>query len=305
MTVSPARCDEAGVLDGGRTVISGDGSVVRDDGDSQLVNDGQGAAVYSEGAVSIVNNGDGSGTYSDGRVSIVVGGDGSGTYTDGRLSVDVDGQGAGTSTDGTTSIVLDGDGSGTYTDATVSIVNNGDGSATYSNLGTGLTIVNDGQGTALVSSGQQGWTVQADPVPPAASAGRFPSIDAARPVESCGTLISLSDSVLFDFGSHQLRGDAQEVLTSLAEVLNEAGVTSAQLGGHTDSISDEAFNQTLSEQRAQAVAESLRSAGVRAELEVAGYGESRPVAPNENPDGSDNPAGRSLNRRVEVFVPAL
>lgn len=97
--------------------------------------------------------------------------------------------------------MLDGDGSGTYTDATVS-------------------IVNDGQGTALVSSGQQGWTVQADPVPPAASAGRFPSIDAARPVESCGTLISLSDSVLFDFGSHRLRGDVQEVLTSLAEVLN-------------------------------------------------------------------------------------
>ena len=97
--------------------------------------------------------------------------------------------------------MLDGDGSGTYTDATVSIVNNG-------------------QGTALVSSGQQGWTVQADPVPPAASAGRFPSIDAARPVESCGTLISLSDSVLFDFGSHRLRGDVQEVLTSLAEVLN-------------------------------------------------------------------------------------
>lgn len=116
--------------------------------------------------------------------------------------------------------MLDGDGSGTYTDATVSIVNNGDGSAIYSNLGTGLTIVNDGQGTALVSSGQQGWTVQADPVPPAASAGRFLSVDAARPVESCGTLISLSDSVLFDFGSHQLRGDVQEVLTSLAEVLN-------------------------------------------------------------------------------------
>lgn len=57
-------------------------------------------------------------------------------------------------------------------------------------------------------------------MPPAASAGRFPSIDAARPVESCGTLISLSDSVLFDFGSHRLRGDVQEVLTSLAEVLN-------------------------------------------------------------------------------------
>ena len=40
-------------------------------------------------------------------------------------------------------------------------------------------------------------------------------------------------------------------------------------------------------------------------IESVGYGETRPVAPNENPDGSDNPGGRRLNRRVEVFVPAF
>ena len=78
-----------------------------------------------------------------------------------------------------------------------------------------------------------------------------------------------------------------------------------QIQGHTDSVSDDASNQTLSEQRAKAVTEALTSNGVTASIESVGYGETRPVAPNENPDGSDNPGGRRLNRRVEVFVPAF
>ena len=45
--------------------------------------------------------------------------------------------------------------------------------------------------------------------------------------------------------------------------------------------------------------------GVSAMLDATGYGESKPVAPNENADGSDNPAGRALNRRVEIFIPAF
>ena len=70
-------------------------------------------------------------------------------------------------------------------------------------------------------------------------------------------------------------------------------------------MADDAYNQTLSEQRAKAVTEALTSNGVTASIESVGYGETGPVAPNENPDGSDNPGGRRLNRRVEVFVPAF
>ena len=160
---------------------------------------------------------------------------------------------------------------------------------------------NLGDGTAIVN----GSTISAKPVPKAGKVGTFPSIDAAKPVQSCGTVITLEDSVLFEFGSSDLRGEASTTLTNLATVIKDSKAPKVQIQGHTDSVSDDAFNQKLSEQRAQAVSSALKSDGVAADLEAVGYGETKPVAPNENPDGSDNPAGRRLNRRVEVFVPAF
>ena len=284
ITVRPARCDASGSLVSGSTVLGGDGSMTT-----------------SSGSTSVTNNGDGSGTYSDGKVSITVNGDGSGTYSDDYLSVTVNGDGSGTYSNSTTgeSITLDGKGSGTYSRAGVSITNNGDGSGSYSD-GT-ISITNNGDGTAIVN----GSTISAKPVPKAGKVGTFPSIDAAKPVQSCGTVITLEDSVLFDFGSSELRGEASTTLTNLATVIKDSKAPKVQIQGHTDSVSDDAFNQKLSEQRAQAVSSTLKSDGVAADLEAVGYGETKPVAPNENPDGSDNPAGRRLNRRVEVFVPAF
>ena len=284
VTVRPARCDASGSLVSGSTVLGGDGSMST-----------------SSGATSITNNGDGSGTYSDGKVSIVVNGDGSGTYSDDHLSVVVNGDGSGTYTDSATgeSIVINGDGSGTYSHGKISIVNNGDGSGTYSD--DKVSIVNDGTGSATVD----GATVSAKPVPKAGKVGTFPSIDAAKPVQSCGTVITLEDSVLFDFGSSGLRSEASTTLSNLATVLKDSKAPKVQVQGHTDSISDDASNQTLSEQRAKAVTDALTSNGVTATIESVGYGETRPVAPNENSDGSDNPAGRRLNRRVEIFVPTF
>ncbi|EHM91415.1 hypothetical protein HMPREF0975_02483 [Actinomyces sp. oral taxon 849 str. F0330] len=301
VTVRPARCDASGSLVSGSTVLGGDGSMSTSSGATSVTNNGDGSGTYSDGKVSIVNNGDGSGTYSDGKVSIVVNGDGSGTYTDDHLSVVVNGDGSGTYTDSATgeSIVINGDGSGTYSHGKVSIVNNGDGSGTYSD--DKVSIVNDGTGSATVD----GATVSAKPVPKAGKVGTFPSIDAAKPVQSCGTVITLEDSVLFDFGSSGLRSEASTTLSNLATVLKDSKAPKVQVQGHTDSISDDASNQTLSEQRAKAVTDALTSNGVTATIESVGYGETRPVAPNENSDGSDNPAGRRLNRRVEIFVPTF
>ena len=270
-------------------------------GSTSVTNNGDGSGTFSDGKVSITNNGDGSGTYSDGKVSITVNGDGSGTYSDDYLSVTVNGDGSGTYSNSTTgeSITLDGKGSGTYSRSGVSITNNGDGSGSYSD-GT-ISITNLGDGTAIVN----GSTISAKPVPKAGKVGTFPSIDAAKPVQSCGTVITLEDSVLFDFGSSELRGEASTTLTNLATVIKDSKAPKVQVQGHTDSVSDDAFNQKLSEQRAQAVSSALKSNGVTADLEAVGYGETKPVAPNENSDGSDNPGGRRLNRRVEVFVPAF
>ena len=105
--------------------------------------------------------------------------------------------------------------------------------------------------------------------------------------------------------SAERREHQRQTLKSLAGVLNNAKVPTAHIYGHTDSISDEAFNLQLSQERADAVSAELKKDGVSAILDATGYGESKPVAPNENADGSDNPAGRALNRRVEIFIPAF
>ena len=301
VTVRPARCDASGSLVSGSTVLGGDGSMSTSSGATAVTNNGDGSGTYSDGKVSITNNGDGSGTYSDGKVSITINGDGSGTYSDDHLSVTVNGDGSGTYSDSATgeAITLDGKGSGTYSRGGVSITNNGDGSGTYSD--GKVSITNLGDGSAIVNDA----TVSAKPVPKAGKVGTFPSIDAAKPVQSCGTVITLEDSVLFDFGSSDLRSEASTTLTNLATVLKDSKAPKVQVQGHTDSVSDDASNQTLSEQRAKAVTEALTSNGVTASIESVGYGETKPVAPNENSDGSDNPAGRRLNRRVEVFVPAF
>ncbi|RRD22835.1 OmpA family protein [Actinomyces bowdenii] len=300
ITVTPARCDQPGVLASSTTVL-GEDSITHSSDSGSVTNHGDGSGTYSDGQVSITNHGDGSGTYTNGQVSMTVHGDGSGTYSDAALSVTVHGDGSGTYSNSLTgeSITIHGDGSGTYSAGKVSITNHGDGSGVY-NDGT-ISIVNYGDGSGLVNTEE----VSMRPLAKVGSIGDFPTIDAVKPVTSCGTVITLEDGVLFDFGSAQVRPDAATTLGNLATVLRDSGAPSIQIHGHTDSVSDDAFNQTLSEDRARAVMTALQGDGVSASMEATGYGETRPVAANENPDGSDNPAGRQLNRRVEVFIPAF
>ena len=303
VTVSPAKCD-GNALVSGSTVLGGDGSGVTTNSSGTVVNGGDGSGVITQGQISIVYGGDGTGVYTnaDTGLSINVNEDGSGVYSTPTLSINLDGMGGGNYTDSskTISIINNGDGSGNYSTATVSIINNGDGSGSYSD--STMTIRNNGDGTAVVN----GTTVTDAPkVDKVSKLGKFPPITSLQPVESCGTLITLEDGVLFDFGKSDIRPDAAQTLKSLAGVLNNAKVPAAHIYGHTDSVSDEAFNQQLSEARANAVKNDLAKNGVTATMDATGYGESKPVAHNENADGSDNPAGRALNRRVEIFIPAF
>ena len=303
ITVSPAKCD-GNVLISGSTVFSGDGSASTTTGNGLVINNGDGAGSIVEGPITITYGGDGSGSYvnSDTQVSLFILSDGGGTYSAGPVSVFIDSRGYGNySNSGTDeSIVNNGDGSGNYTIGKTTIYNNKDGSGSYSD-GT-LSIINYGDGTALVN----GVTITDVPkVEPLPALGKFPPVESLKPVESCGTVITLEDSILFDFGKSDIRPDAAQTLSTLATVLNNAKVPTAHIYGHTDSVSDEAFNQKLSEDRANAVSTQLKKDGVTATLDATGYGETKPVAPNENPDGSDNPAGRALNRRVEIYIPAF
>ena len=303
VTVSPAKCDGTSLVSGS-TVLGGDGSAVSSSDKGTVVNDGTGSGVITEGPISIIYGGDGSGTYSnaDTMVSINVEADGSGTYSTTTTSIILNGTGGGNYSNTTSmeTIINNGDGSGQFSKGTVTIINNGDGTGSYSD--EKLTIQNNGDGTATVN----GATVKDAPkVEKVAKLGKFPPVESLKPVESCGTVITLEDGVLFDFGKSDIRPDAAQTLKSLAGVLNNAKVPTAHIYGHTDSISDEAFNLQLSQERADAVSAELKKDGVSAMLDATGYGESKPVAPNENADGSDNPAGRALNRRVEIFIPAF
>jgi len=147
--------------------------------------------------------------------------------------------------------------------------------------------------------------VAADPLPPVPPLGKFPPLGALTPQIMCGVSITLDSGLLFDFDKYEIRADAQPVIASVAQVLKDYTVPKAIVEGHTDSIGDEAYNQTLSENRANAVVTALRGQAVTTDLQAIGYGETKPIAPNTTPDGQDNPAGRQLNRRVEIFIPAF
>jgi len=74
--------------------------------------------------------------------------------------------------------------------------------------------------------------------------------------------------------------------------------------GHTDASKTPAADLALSKERARAVSNWLKAHGVddQRDLIARGYGGSRPIAPNENADGSDNPTGRTQNRRIEILL---
>lgn len=304
ISVSPAKCDGNGVVSGS-TILSGSGAGVTSSDSGSVINSGAGAGVITEGPVSIVYGGEGSGTYTNSETgeNITVSSDGSGTYKSKTLSINVSSDGSGTYDNSETGVKINisSTGSGTYEDSKNNIKynNNGNGGGTYTS--STLNIINNGDGTVLVN----GQSVKAEKLPPVAKVGKFPKVESLKPVKSCGTVITLQDGVLFDFGKYDLRPEAKATLAKLATVLNQAKVPAAQINGHTDSIGDDAFNQDLSEKRASAVATQLKADGVTANLQTHGYGKTQPVADNTNADGSDNPAGRQANRRVEIYIPAF
>ena len=123
--------------------------------------------------------------------------------------------------------------------------------------------------------------------------------------DGCPVPVSIDlKGVNFDFDKSTLRPDAVAILNEAIEILKRYPDLKVEVAGHTDSIGSDAYNQKLSERRAHAVYDYLTSNGVDAARLVGpnGYGESRPIAPNTNPDGSDNPEGRAQNRRTELNV---
>lgn len=111
-----------------------------------------------------------------------------------------------------------------------------------------------------------------------------------------GLVVNMSD-VLFDSGQYTLRPLAREKLAKISGIVLAYPSLRLAVEGNTDSVGTEAFNQTLSENRAASVRSYLTKEGIpEASTTAQGFGETRPIASNDTADG------RQQNRRVELVV---
>lgn len=103
--------------------------------------------------------------------------------------------------------------------------------------------------------------------------------------------------VNFDFDKSNIRADARPILDEAIRVLRDEPQIRVSVEGYTDSIGSDAYNQRLSERRAQSVVNYLVQGGIaRSRLDPIGFGENDPVASN------DTEEGRAQNRRVELRI---
>ena len=114
------------------------------------------------------------------------------------------------------------------------------------------------------------------------------------------SLLAVPDSVFFDFGVPVPRPDAAPALDALARsIMHEPAPLVLTVAGNTDAVGSDAYNQALSQERAQNVVAALVYRGVpAARLQAVGFGRTRPVASNATDDG------RARNRRVELALSA-
>lgn len=121
-------------------------------------------------------------------------------------------------------------------------------------------------------------------------------VDVTQTPDGDGILVNLPE-VTFAVDSTQVSPQMRTVLDDIAQSMTQYPNSLIDVMGHTDSTGAEAYNQGLSQRRAQSVADYLVLRGVsRARIETMGYGEQYPVADNSTPEG------RAQNRRVEIRI---
>ena len=110
-------------------------------------------------------------------------------------------------------------------------------------------------------------------------------------------VLTMPSGITFAFDRYDIEPQFRPTLNEIAETLSAYPQTMIDIYGHTDSTGTDAYNQTLSENRAQSVANYLSTRGVqRVRMATQGFGESQPIADNSTE------SGRSANRRVEIRI---
>jgi outer membrane protein OmpA-like peptidoglycan-associated protein len=111
--------------------------------------------------------------------------------------------------------------------------------------------------------------------------------------------VNIPNSISFDTNSYAIKPSFDPVLNSVTQTLQQHPELIASVVGHTDNTGTAAYNQTLSQNRAQSVASYIATHGIPAQrLSAQGMGQNQPIADNATE------AGRAQNRRVEIYLRA-
>ena len=111
------------------------------------------------------------------------------------------------------------------------------------------------------------------------------------------------ENIYYGFDSSNIRADAAIELDILTRFLQDNPQIKIELGSHTDNFGIDSYNLGLSQRRAESAVNYIVSKGVdKNRIRARGYGETRPMVPNTNSDGTDNPENRQRNRRTEIKV---
>jgi outer membrane protein OmpA-like peptidoglycan-associated protein len=115
--------------------------------------------------------------------------------------------------------------------------------------------------------------------------------------------VTLPADILFDFDKADIRPAARSALHEVAQLMREQAHGPVTIQGYTDALGGDSYNQRLSERRAAAVKLWLiaNEGLLKVPLNTQGFGARGPA--NRKPDGSDDPEGRQLNRRVTFIIP--
>jgi len=175
----------------------------------------------------------------------------------------------------------------------------------YAEEGSGKFTVTVPAGTYEITATSNDYTTKSVSavIPNTYSQPEFPISISLTPKEvTSGEYHSIS-SILFDFNEYALKREALFELEKLYDILVENPTINIEVCGHTDIKGSAAYNFKLSLKRADAVISYLTKKGIDSTRFTArGAGAIENIAANFNPDGSDNPEGRCLNRRASVKV---
>lgn len=109
--------------------------------------------------------------------------------------------------------------------------------------------------------------------------------------------------IFYDYKSSDINPTAAKELDKLVLILEKNKGVGMELSSHTDSKGSDEYNARLSQERAQKARDYILSKGINTNrITAKGMGENQPVAPNNNPDGTDNPIGRAKNRRTDFKI---